>query len=123
MTPDPGPGDPHDVTLVEVLSELESIGYDVDFFVDENDGHVRCGVCRVSRAPAEVELDSLRRLEGASDPGDMTAVLALRCPRCGSRGTAVVRFGPEATAGEAALLQHLDDDRDDGLDLTENAAT
>jgi hypothetical protein len=36
-------------------------------------------------------------------------VLALVCPGCGARGTAIVRFGPEAEAYEADLLLALED--------------
>jgi hypothetical protein len=116
-------GDPHDVTLVEVLHELEATGYRGDFFVDEDDGRVCCGACRTCQAPEQVTLDGVRRLEGASDPADMAAVLAISCAECGSRGTAVVRYGPEASAGEAILLRHLDDARPAGFDVAEDAAT
>jgi hypothetical protein len=95
-------------TLVEVLTDLSEQGYREDFFVQE-DGQVRCGRCRELSDPEALDLDGLRRLEGTSDPADMSAVLALRCPRCGAHGTAVVRYGSEAGPGEALLLRHLDD--------------
>ena len=114
--------DPHDVTLVEVLAELEGQGYAVDFFVDEDDGSVCCGSCRSCQPAGSVRLDGIRRIEGASDPADMAAVLAVACASCAAKGTAVVRFGPEASAGEAILLQHLDDARPDGVDVAERAA-
>jgi hypothetical protein len=123
MATPPQPGVPDDVTLVQVLSELRDQGYDMDFFVDEDNGSVCCGACRACQSPTEVQLDGLRRLEGASDPADMAAVLALSCATCGRKGTAVVRFGPEASAGEAILLRHLDDLRPSGLDVAEDAAT
>ena len=44
------------------------------------------------------------------------------CASCGCKGTAVIRFGPEASAGEAILLRHLDDTRGPGLDVAEDAA-
>jgi hypothetical protein len=114
--------EPHDVTLIEVLAELNGQGYDMDFFVDEDDGRVCCGKCRACVDPEDLHLDGLRRIEGASDPADMAAVLALTCVSCGSKGTAVIRFGPEASAGEAILLRHLDDTRGPGLDVAEDAA-
>lgn len=116
-------GAPHDVTLVEVLRELGGRGYGGDLFVDEDDGRICCGSCRTCQAPERVALDGVRRLEGASDPADMAAVLAITCPECGSKGTAVVRYGPEASAGEAILLRHVDDARPAGLDVAEDAAT
>jgi uncharacterized membrane protein len=80
-------------------------------------------VCRACQAPDQLLLDGLRRLEGASDPADMAAVLAVTCSACNARGTAVVRFGPEATAGEATLLRSIDDLRPRGLDVAERQAT
>src|SRR4051794_34533194 len=115
--------DAHDVTLVEVLDELKEAGYVVDFFVDEDDGQVCCGSCRACQSPDTLRLDGLRRIEGGSDPADMAAVLALTCPSCGCKGTAIVRFGPEASTGDAVLLKHLDDARPSGLDVAEDAAT
>lgn len=115
-------GVPGDVSLVDVLDRLADAGYDTDFFV-QDDGHVCCGRCRTCQPPASLALDGVRRLEGASDPADMAAVLALRCESCGSRGTAVVRFGPEAGEGEAILLTGLDDQRPAGIDVAEDVAT
>jgi hypothetical protein len=106
---EPERGAPSDnTTTVAVLEGLRDEGYDGDFFVVEGPG-LRCGACREVIAAADVDLDALRRLEGASDPADMGAVLALTCPSCGARGTAVVKYGPEATAEEDDLLRALPD--------------
>lgn len=104
---------------MDVLSELAAAGYDHDVFVREDDGWVCCSSCRACQQPEHLVLDGLRRIEGASDPSDMAAVLAVTCSNCGARGTAVVRFGPEATAGEAILLRTIDDSRPRGLDVAE----
>jgi hypothetical protein len=65
-------------------------------------------------SPAEqIEIRSLRRLEGASDPADMAAVIATACPSCGTLGTIVVMFGPEATEPEVKLLRRAQDHRFD----------
>ena len=39
----------------------------------------------------------------------MVAVAALRCPRCGAKGTAALKYGAEATPEEAEVLRLLDD--------------
>jgi uncharacterized membrane protein len=116
------PNAPQDATLLEVLGELSTAGYDRDVFVREEDGYVCCGVCRSCQPPEQILLDGLRRLEGASDPADMSAVLAVTCPSCHAHGTAVVRFGPEASRGEAILLRTIDDVRPRGLDVAERRA-
>ncbi len=110
----PVAGAPSDnTTLVAVLDGLGRDGFTGDLFVTD-EGRVRCGSCRVETAPEDLSLDRLRRVEGASDPADMAAVLAITCPHCGARGTAVVRFGPEAGPADATVLKALDDRRYQG---------
>lgn len=89
----PAAGVPQDVTLVEILAELSGLGYTTEFCVDA-DGRLCCRVCGVCAEPRTVEVESFRRLEGASDPGDMAAVLAVRCRACGGRGLAVSATAP-----------------------------
>jgi hypothetical protein len=106
----PVAGAPSDNTsLVAVLERLRADGYAAQFEPND-DGELCCLTCEHCTVAAEVTVDELRRLEGASDPADMAAVLAVRCPACDARGTSVVRYGPEADAGHAALLRQLDRD-------------
>jgi hypothetical protein len=58
-------------------------------------------------------MSSLRRLEGASDPADMVAIVALTCPNCGARGTVVLGFGPAGSPDDADVLGVLRDHRGD----------
>ena len=107
MSITPSPSD--NTTLTAVLASYATAGFDGSFLVD--DDAIRCQSCRAASQPSELRISSLRRLEGASDPADMSAVLALICPRCGQRGTVVVMFGPEASAAEVDLLRQARDDR------------
>ena len=108
------PGAPSDnTTLVEILTAMADDGFSANLTVTE-DGAVRCPACRQETPPDEAELVSMRRLEGASDPADMQAVLALRCPNCHTGGVAVLNYGPEASAEEGALLIALGDGGDGG---------
>lgn len=97
-------------TLTAIIDAFVADGFDSDLFVTR-EGMIRCGVCHHDMPPGVAVLERLRRLEGASDPADMAAVLALTCPRCGARGTVVVRFGPEAGPADDAVLLALQDDR------------
>jgi DNA-directed RNA polymerase subunit RPC12/RpoP len=109
--PTPEPGASSDsTTLVSLLGALAGAGYTGDFFVTA-EGLLRCGTCRADVEPAGLELDELRRIEGASDPSDMAAVLGITCPHCGQRGTAIVRYGPEAEPQESEMLLALEDHR------------
>jgi hypothetical protein len=109
------------MTLVEVIEGLRAEGYDGSFLVDEA-GSVRCQTCGDVVAAQAVVLDGIRRLEGESDPGDMAAVLAVRCTACDRRGAIVARYGPEAGPGDAALLLAIEDHRGPGLDVADEAS-
>jgi hypothetical protein len=74
---------------------------------------LRCEQCRQEFAAEQPDVTELRRLEGASDPDDMLAAIALECPRCGARGSLVVNYGPTATTEEAAVLVALREPRRD----------
>ena len=126
MSPDPGsesgPADPEygapsdNTTVVAELERFRADGYDGDFLVEAGPA-LRCRTCDQVTPAADLELDALRRLEGASDPADMAAILALQCPSCGAKGTAMVHYGPGATEEDDALLLALPDrDRGRGTD-------
>jgi hypothetical protein len=93
-------------TLRHVISELEADGYHGQFGARAG-GVVRCFTCRHEFAPADSSVETLRRLEGASDPDDMLAVLPLTCPDCTTKGTLVLAYGPEASLEDSEVLAAL----------------
>lgn len=113
---DPIPGAPSDnTTAVAELNELREQGYGADFVVQEG-GAIRCTSCRTLEQPGEIEVDVFRRLEGASDPDDMSVILALTCRECGTKGVVMVGYGPNASPDEGDLLLAIDTPEDDGTD-------
>src|SRR3954463_12291793 len=110
MEPSPAtpdlPGAPSDATtLTDVRAAFAGDGFTAELAVASG-GQV-CDVQRdVTVDPGVLELHELRRLEGASDPADMMAVAAVSGPD-GLRGALVLKYGPEATEDEAAVLQVL----------------
>ena len=96
---------PADTSLAEVIAGFEQRGFTGHFDVDESTGSTTCVACGAASSPSEIEVADSRRVEGASDPSEMTSVLAVRCPSCGQTGTISCRYGPEASAGEADLLR------------------
>ena len=109
---EPPPGAPSDnTTLVGELADLRAAGYEGEFLLEPGPS-LRCRACDEVVAAADVSLDVLRRLEGASDPADMLAIVALHCPSCGTGGTTVVAYGPAAGEDEDALLRQLHEPAD-----------
>jgi len=107
-------------TLTEVLAAYAGSGFDNSFTVVEG-AKLECHTCAQVFAAAEAPMASRRRLEGASDPDDMLAVVALTCPHCGAQGTVVLGFGPSATSEDADVSGAFRDARD-GADLPANSA-
>lgn len=97
-------------TVEEIVSMLEERGYTGQFAAREP-GRLLCFTCHRESDPDEVDLRALCRTEGASDPDDMLAVVAIVCPRCGAKGTAALNYGPEATAEGGEVLRRLHDRR------------
>ncbi len=94
-------------TLIDVIDEFEAGGFRGQF--DQREGAARCLTCRETPPPESLDVRALRRLEGASDPSDMLAVVAIVCPNCATAGTLVLNYGPEAMPGDSDLLQSLPD--------------
>jgi len=115
-TPDPDavvasvPGD--NTTLSDILAHYADAGYAASWELTDG-GDLTCLTCGRTSAPEALGLQSLRRIEGASDPDDMAAVLAVTCVQCGARGTVVVMYGPMSSPQEAELLRRLRDERQD----------
>jgi len=68
---------------------------------------VRCEACGQSTAADELAVDRLQRVEGASDPADMAAVVAFSCPHCSARDLLVLKYGPDTSGPEADVLAAL----------------
>lgn len=101
-----------DTPLTEVVETIDAALGEPDGrggqFSVRPEGRIVCHTCTETFAAAAVPADAVTRLEGASDPGDMNLVLPLTCPICHATGSLVVRYGPEASAEEADVLQALD---------------
>jgi hypothetical protein len=106
-------GDGADRTIIEVLGDLEAMGFTGQFVPREN-AEVECLACHRHLPANETVLRHLRRLEGQSDPADMVAVVGLECPHCGTRGTTVLSYGPEASRFDSEVLAAFEDGRRTG---------
>lgn len=103
-------GETGGLTILEVLRDYEERGYQGQFVAREG-GVMKCFSCGARNEPTHVRMDSLRRVEGVSDPADMALIGALRCPSCGAKGTATFKFGPDATPADADAMRLIEDVR------------
>jgi hypothetical protein len=94
-------------SLSEILAMYEKQGFTAQFGA-RPDGRIICFSCRFEAPAEEFELVSMSRTEGASDPDDMLAVAALRCPKCQCQGTLVLNYGPESDEDDVEILQRLE---------------
>jgi len=97
-------------TLTHVVHGYREAGFTGDFWAEETG--VRCGSCQSVLEPGRLNIHSLRRLEGASDPSEMVAIVATSCPVCGADGTMVLGYGSAATAVDSDVLRAMNDRRD-----------
>ena len=95
-------------TLLDVLARFTKQGWSSQFATRAN-GAVECESCHHTMAAGEMPVLELRRLEGASDPDDMLAVVVVECLNCGLRGSLVLNYGPTATEEDEAVLLGLGD--------------
>lgn len=97
-------------SLVEVLATYSEAGFDGDAFAVE-DGMILCGSCQSKLSPDHIDVHSIRRLEGTSDPSDNVGVVAIICPVCHARSTMVLKYGPEASPDEVTIWHQTNDRR------------
>ena len=90
------------------LDELNTHGITGELSVKAG-GIIRCESCSTEQRADEFEILDVRRLEGQSDPADMSAVVVARCGSCHQRGSIVLTFGPNASEADAEVLGLLDE--------------
>jgi mono/diheme cytochrome c family protein len=93
-------------SLAELVAAAESDGYTGQMGTRLG-GVVHCFTCGSDLPAGELDVDALAREEGASDPGDEAALVAITCPVCHTKGALVLRYGPEASEEDAEVLTHL----------------
>jgi hypothetical protein len=107
-------------TLTEVLEAYAAADFTGSFSAAHG-ASLECHECGAISDADTVEMTSLRRLEGASDPDDMFSVVAITCPKCLSKGTLILGFGPTAPPEDGDVLKALQDLRNEG-ELPGNSA-
>jgi hypothetical protein len=100
------PANPTDTPLGDVVDALDVEGFDGQFR-SEDGARVRCLTCQEMFDASTIEADDVARLEGVSDPADMTMVVPVTCPDCATSGTLVLGYGPDSSAEDADVVRAL----------------
>ncbi|UDY37490.1 hypothetical protein [Dermatobacter hominis] len=98
------PANPTDTPLGEVVDDLGDEGFEGQFR-SEGGARIRCLTCDSTFEASTVVADDVTRLEGVSDPADMTMVVPVTCPTCSTAGTLVLGYGPDASAEDADVVR------------------
>ena len=110
-----GPSD--STTLVEVIGDFRRSGFNSDLSSVAG-AKIRCETCGTETDATEFVIKRLRRLEGASDPDDMLAVVATRCPVCHSDGILILGYGPMASGDDTDVAKSMKDGRGGGSQVS-----
>jgi hypothetical protein len=94
------------LTINESTQAFEEAGY-LTQFAPRDGALVRCFACHSDSHAEDVVLDMIKRTEGASDPDDMVAIGAVRCPLCSARGTLILKYGPDSDLEDEQVLKAL----------------
>ena len=97
---------PEDTSLAAVLHDFDDAGFSA-ILMATDDG-VLCAACRSIVEPGDLLVQRLRRLEGASEPSDMLAVVGATCPGCHLDGTLLLGFGPDTDPAHSDVLAGLE---------------
>lgn len=107
MSDQPDEMSPSDnTTMTRVLRELGDAGWKGQMITVAG-GSVRCTNCDAVSAAGDLQAATERRLEGASDPDDMTLVIAAECPACRTKSTLVLGYGPAASDEDGDIVVAL----------------
>lgn len=99
-------------TVTEVVRTFEARGYTGQLRAVDGGG-VECLTCRQTIAAPDIAAEAISRHEGASDPSEMLAIVALRCPHCDTPGLLILNYGPDAPPEDADVLVAMADVRPD----------
>lgn len=94
-------------TMTRVLRELGEAGWEGQLMAVAG-GSVRCTNCDAVTPAAGLHIGAERRLEGASDPDDMSLVIAAECPACQTKSTLVLGYGPAASDEDGDIVVALE---------------
>jgi hypothetical protein len=93
-------------TVATVLQRYEDKGYTAQLVPLEG-GTLRVADSREEVSAEGLTVDEFERLEGTSDPDDMSLIAAVQLPGNGRKGIVVLGYGPNASPSDADVLRQL----------------
>jgi hypothetical protein len=95
-----------DRSQTEVERRLTEQGFTGQFGAREG-ARILCFTCHREFDAAMLDADRARRVDGESDPADMSILIPVTCPWCHVAGTLAIAFGPMASAEESEVTAAL----------------
>ena len=94
-------------TITEILDEAKQLGFGMQQTAREN-ARVECSNCDEQSNADELDIEHIRRLEGASDVDDMLMIVLAACPKCKVGGSLMLTYGPNASEIDSDVLEVID---------------
>ena len=96
-----------DFSISDANAKFARLGYTAQFAAEAG-ATVRCFTCKTDSPANTLTIVELQRTEGASDPDDMVANVAVACPNCGAKGVLTLKYGPDASIEDQDVLKSLE---------------
>lgn len=94
-------------TVTEAITELEKLGYTIDFSILTDKECLICHFTATVLSPDDFEIDHFYRFEGDSDPGDEMIVYAISSKKNNLKGIVVNAYGMYAENTSSAIVRKL----------------
>lgn len=96
-------------TLTATLDAWARAGYRSNLIADG--GALRCTQTGARYDPGELDVDSVARFEGSSNPSDQSILFALSRPGAGLRGVYLSNFSANIAPEEVGIVEQLEEPR------------
>ncbi|VTP93255.1 Uncharacterised protein [Sphingobacterium daejeonense] len=94
-------------TLSEAVNDLQKMGYNEDFLVQEDGECLFCVGQSLELSPDEFVIDEIFRFEGMTDPGDESILFAISSKDNLIKGLVINSFGAEFSFRSSKLVEEL----------------
>lgn len=94
-------------TLSEAVNDLQRMGYNEDFLIQEDGECLFCVGRSMELSPEEFVIDEIYRFEGMTDPGDESILFAISSKDNLVKGLVINSFGVDFSFRSSRLVEEL----------------